>query len=398
MSRTGWSYGGIAGQSEIDACAFILGTAFGSPPAQSREWIEKSGSDDMRAGRADGELVACLRFVRMAQWWGSKSVPMVGVAGVGVAPHRRGEGFALELMRSAMRELAAEGCPISCLYPATQRLYDRAGYAQAGSRFHVTVPLPRLNARAGKLKGMTLRDEDAGEVKACYTRAASHLNGYLDRGDYCWTRVRESRDGPVHGFGFRDTTGIRGYLYYTQSRKSTGKHDLKLTDIAADSRDAAMELLAFLSDHRSMGDDAVWHAGPHDPLLALIDEQVYTLTLHHYWMMRITDARRALEARGYASAVRADLHLDIADDLLDLNRGRFVLTAEGGTASVKPGGRGDLRLDIRTLATLYSGLRSAYELRALGLIECTDGGAINRALADASAIFAGPAPATPDMY
>lgn len=389
------NYATPAGESDASAIAAILSSAFGNQPDQSREWVGKLDLSDFRIVRAGGEVVGALLLVPMGQYWGGRAAPMTGIAAVGVAPHRRGEGVALHLMRGAVRELAERGVPISGLYPATQHLYRRAGYEQAGTRFTVTLPAARIGVRsAGALKSVRLGDADTEEVKACYARFASRHDGYLDRGPYVWSRIRETREGTAGGFGFRDRSGaLRGYVYLTQPKKPSGKYDLRVWDMAGDSAEAMREVLAFLADHRSMADDAIWFTGPHDPFLALLDEQPFTMALHFYWMLRILDVKRALEARGYPPGVRAELHLEVDDDLLESNRGRFTVQVEGGRASVKPGGRGEVRLGVRALAPLYSGLRSAWELRTLGVLEGPD-----EALAAAAGVFAGAAPATPDMY
>ncbi len=111
------------------------------------------------------------------------------------------------------------------------------------------------------------------------------------------------------------------------------------------------------------------------------------------WMTRMVDAPGALEARGYAQGLSATLGFELSDPLLPHNRGRFRLRVERGRAKVEKGGRGDLRLDVRALAALYTGQLSASTLAGAGRIEGSDG-----AIALADGIFAGPAPAMPDMF
>lgn len=393
MGHPNLSLGRLDSDADLAAAAQIIGLAFASTAEQAKEWITKSGTDDMRVLRDGPSLVGTLRLVPMGQYWGGRSVPMAGIAGVGVSPQARGKGIALRLMQESLRELRASGWPISGLYPATQTLYRRAGYEQAGTRFHVTMPLSRIDVRSRTHEPVRLTNDDIPAVQSCYAKFASRLDGYLDRGPYCWNRVRENRDGPAAGFGFRAGGELRGYVYYTQTRKPNGKHDLALTDIAAANADAARDILSFLADHRSMADEAVWHAGPHDPVLALVPEQPYTVTLHHYWMLRILDVKRALEARGYPLGVRSEVHFEIDDDLFPENRGRWSLNVEDGRGTVRQGGEGSIRLDIRALVPLFSGLRSPWELLGLGMLSGDE-----TSLGNAAACFAGPAPATPDMY
>ena len=85
-----------------------------------------------------------LALYRMGQWFGGRPVPLVGVGAVAIAPEHRGTGTAERLMEGTLRELRAEGIALSGLYPATQRLYRKGGYEQAGGRYHYSMPLARL--------------------------------------------------------------------------------------------------------------------------------------------------------------------------------------------------------------------------------------------------------------
>lgn len=86
-------------------------------------------------------------------------------------------------------------------------------------------------------------------------------------------------------------------------------------------------------------------------------------------MLRLLDVRRALESRGYPEAVSARLELEVQDDCIPENSGRFVLDVSGGKAEVRTGGSGRLRLHVRGLAALYTGFLSHVDLGLLRLAE-----------------------------
>ncbi len=81
------------------------------------------------------------------------------------------------------------------------------------------------------------------------------------------------------------------------------------------------------------------------------------------------------------------------DDVLPGNNGRFALEVADGTGRVAQGGRGEIKIDVRGLATVYSGHLSARGFQTGGNVD----GPIE-ALNAAAAIFAGPAPWMPDMF
>jgi predicted acetyltransferase len=84
------------------------------------------------------------------------------------------------------------------------------------------------------------------------------------------------------------------------------------------------------------------------------------------WLTRIVDVPQALAARGYPKDVSGEVHLEIHDDLLPANHGRFLLRVDEGQAEVTAGGRGSLVTDIRGLAPLYSGFLPPRTLQSLG--------------------------------
>jgi predicted acetyltransferase len=384
-------------EEQTPAVARILSHAFAGTPESSTEWLKNAGIRHARvlagAGARD-EVAACLLRIPMGQYFGGRSVPLVGIAGVAVAPEARGRGVAGRMMAQAVREIAAEGVALSGLYPATQPLYRRVGYEQAGHRFEVRLPVGIIDTRERDLAVRPIEGGDEASVRACYRRFAEGFEGPLDRGEYLWRRVREGRDTAYHGFAAWSEAGeIEGYLYLSQTRKpERGRQDIALSDLAFTTPRGGRRLLAFLREFSSLGDQIVLYAGPLHPVLSLLAEQRYAMHLREHWMLRVTDAARALEARGYRGG-SGEVHLEVRDELLPRNAGRWLLAVEAGRGSVSRGGRGDLRLDVRALAPLYSGLLSARQLRLLGWAEGDDG-----AVAAADRVFAGTTPWLGDMY
>ena len=100
------------------------------------------------------------------------------------------------------------------------------------------------------------------------------------------------------------------------------------------------------------------------------------------------------EPDGYVILRNGTLDLEIEDELLVENSGRWRLTIEAGSATVRPGGEGKLRMDIRALAPLFSSYYTADQLVRLGVIQSSD----DRQLTLAAQAFAGDAPWLPELY
>ncbi len=387
-------FGPIAGAAEEEALRDILLECFALPSERWKQYHELLGPENFRAVRRGGRVLGGLGIYWMGQWFGGRSVRMGGIAAVGVAPESRAGGVARTLMLETLRELRSEGTPLSTLFAATQYLYRSVGYEQAGWRCEYAVPAPMITVRDRSLPMERIDPVQIESLRDLYNGWAKAGNGLLDRNRAIWERaVRPSDAEPIHVYRIGPADGPEGYLAFSQIRKTSG-YDLFIRDRAALTPGALRRLLSFLADHRSLAREIRWFGPPVEPFFCLLDEQSYrAVQTAERWMLRIVDAARALEERGYPGGLETELDLEIEDDLLPENAGRFVLTVSDGRGRVTTGGKGDLKTGPRGLAALYSGFMTPRELTAAGWIDAgeTAGNA-------ASLIFAGPQPWMPDGF
>jgi predicted acetyltransferase len=370
-----------------------MAQAFAMTPTESTTWVEKAGAPNLRVLRQQGVVAATAVPIPMGQWFGGRRVGMAGVGGVGVAPGARGGGTATRLMQRLLHELRGQGFPLSVLYPATQTLYRRVGYEQAGARYEIRMETHSLDFKERSLQVRPVKPADLPVIQELYRRHASSRQGYLDRGPYVWDRVFHPRSETAYGFLVEGAQGVEGYTWLVRRRKVDLIQEIFLTDIVASTPAAARRLLNFLGDHRSLAREVVWTGGPADPLLMLLREQSYQVKLLFHWMVRVLDVPSALESRGYPAGISGTLHLQVEDDLFPENRGNFTLEVTGGMGRVQRGGSGLLRLDVRALAPLYTGFLSPEALRSVGALAADED-----SLRLAGALFSGTAPALPDMF
>ncbi|MBX3383139.1 MAG: GNAT family N-acetyltransferase [Phycisphaeraceae bacterium] len=365
-------------EHDLDACVSILCQAFASAPEGVKDWIvNKCDWRGMRTARADGRTAATLLLLPMGQYFGGSPVPMVGVAGVGVLPDLRGRGVGNYIMAQALREMRRDGVPISSLYPATVYLYQRSGYERAGSHFEHRIPVTRLPQLRGVSPARPFTPEDLDAVKDCYNRGAHLWEGAVQRGTYIWDRILHARAGPCNGFVVDGPSGIEAYAFLRQDRQSSafGRHEIHATDIQASSPLGARSILTFLAGYGSMAEDLVFPGGgalhPITPFLP--EHRWLSLRLKDYWMLRLVDLPRALALRGYPAHARAQVVLDVRDDLLPENTGRWLLTLRDGhaTCAAAPAGPSDddIRCDVRVLAAIYSGFISPLCAYAQGAVQ-----------------------------
>lgn len=387
------SISGIDSERDVEALARIVAWAFGFPSAEAKSWLSRSGLDNVRTARHGTRVVGGLLEIPMGQWFGGRSVPMLGIAGVAVEPVARGGGVALALTRDALVRARASGTPLSALYPATLTLYRAAGFELAGSYFRWSghpASLPR-SPGAGELIQVDANLE--GELDAMYGRVASSRNGYLDRGPYIWQRVRTEKDEPKLGYAVRGESGaLEGYTYLSQRSAPGGKRELVVNDLVAETPAAAARLLTLLADHRSTVSSFVWNGTASDAILFSLPERRLEIQLVEHWMLRIVDVAGALSARGYP-ALNAEIDFEVSDTVLPDNSGRYRLQVADGRGRVERGGSGSVRLDVRALAALYSGFVAPTELARAGALQASP-----EQLGTLAVLFAGATPAMTDYF
>jgi predicted acetyltransferase len=379
---------------ELPAVGALLAWCFGFPAADAEPWLRRAGLENVNVRRRGGVIEASALTVPMGQYFGGKSVPMVGIAGVGTSAEARGTGAALAIMTRVLREQRAKGFAISTLYPATLGLYRKVGYERAGARFEARVPLSAIaiQDRALSLRAMT--PEDGPAVEACYRAKASGVNGFVDRGPYVWQRTREPRGAHLsRGFVVGEGAHVEGYAYVHEKIDASLHFALHASDLVATTRRAYRRLLTFAADHGTIGNDLVWSAAPSDPSVQLLPRVGYDARVYPVWMLRVLDVASALTSRGWPEHVAIDVDLEVTDDVIADNAGRFTLHLAAGRAEVARGGKGSVKLDVRALAALYTGWQDPRTLSALGELEART--------ADLSALtsaFAGPSPWMPDFF
>lgn len=364
--------------ADIPTLVRIITLAFAGTTEGVTKWLTEHGLQHLRVLRDGDAIPAMLRRVDMGQYFGGRPVGLMGIAGVGTAPEHRGRGYARQMMELIIREAHEQSVPLGGLYASTQALYRQSGFEQAGHRFLTKIPVARLVGIGKARRVIALTEADHPRVEAVYKKYAAHWAGALDRAPYGWQRIRKMWDAEYQGFGILDDAGeLGGYLYLSQARDaSTGRQELTLSDIAFTNADHARALIGLLADFEPMANTVTIGGGPMHPLVTLLPQQRYEVKFKDYWMLRVIDVAKAIEARGYSSAVRGGVTIEVGDDIVPANAGSWRVEIEGGRASVKRGsaGSGRVACDIKGLAAMYSGLYTPRQAALLGLCEGDDAG------------------------
>jgi predicted acetyltransferase len=316
-----------------------------------------------------------------------------------VVPERRGGGLARELLRRLLPAMRERGETISSLFPARMRLYRGEGWEIAGSylwRGIAPRALERLASASARLRPGGAADLEL--LRPCYARFAAAQNGQVDRSEAWWRRlvalwnersvyVAEGADGAPEG-----------YLVYRQLDGEWsalgGPFRIAVYELVATTAAASLALWKLLGSWASQVTQVVYRGPAEDPLLLLLPEQEVSVLAEIRWMTRVVDAAGAVAARGFAAGLDLEVPIELRDDLLAGNQGRFVLRVCDGRGRLERGGRGGPVLAIGAFSSLYTGWASTEMLRRAGRLE--GGSDAERAALDAA--FNGPTPWMVDEF
>jgi predicted acetyltransferase len=379
------------------AAAYALGReAFGRPADYAgREWFYASQRHAHTVGAYDGDrLVSFARVKPYAQWFGGRAVPMGGVASVAVAASHQRRGLARATVAATLPLMRELGLVVSTLFPATLPLYRALGWEHAGDYVWVDVS-GRLLRALGPVDGVTLRPATADDVPgilAAYARLAGGTTGLLDRSGPFFDLRPETMLAVDWFVVAEGENGIDGYAL--ADRRSAGHHvEVRAWDVVGTTPESARAVWFALGAGASTVTTVRAKALPED-VLPLLPEADVAVHEHLRWMLRLVDAPAAVAARGWPSGLAANVDLDLADDLVADNAGRWCLAVEDGHGTLARGGDGTVEVDSGGLAALYSGYADPRSLRRYGRLRCAD----ETALDVLATITAGPRPRLLDYF
>jgi predicted acetyltransferase len=261
----------------------------------------------------------------------------------------------------------------------------------------------------------------SAELAKVYQAVLPGQPGFFARTDDWWERVWQDDPEERHGAGpvrcllAEDGAGVRGYALYTTTQRwdePTGLPEGSLVVrelIAADPAAGAALWYSLLSRDLVTTVTADLRSADDPVLFQLLDPRRARVQVSDGLWVRIIDLAGALAGRAYSGQV--DVVLEVTDELIAGNAGRWRLRADGSGGTGGPGGTGgssasaascertdlaaDLALDVRELGAAYLGGTRLGTLAAAGLVTELRPGTLNRLSA---AMTWDPAPWCPQIF
>jgi predicted acetyltransferase len=371
--------------------------AFSSSTRGDYDADEVYAPDEHRLVAVDrGRVVGHLAMWPVHQSVGGRAVPMAALSAFTIAHDQRGRGIGSRMLAVALEHMAEAGLVISSLYPSTPVPYHRWGWEFAGEHVRRRVATRALLDVPAPTTAVELRPyapDDLDAVVALSDQRARREPGALI-GGHRWLRraLQFNPDEPeLAVVAVRDATVV-GLLLAVKEGADDGAYRLHVLRLVGVDRDVERALLRCVGHHHTVATTTVLRSRTADPVLFELGSLTQLDRACDHVMTRVVDAPGAIAARGWAP-VTTTLELDVADGRRSANHGRFVLEVADRSAMLTSGGAGRVTVDVRALASLYTGFTTASALADAGRL--TGDASSIAAMDDA---FAAPTPCMRDTY
>jgi predicted acetyltransferase len=402
-------------EDEYDAYHLIDEHTFQTPPGSgSRRADELARFEfDRSLAAFDGDRpigIAAAYTFQLSIPGGTTSA--AGVSWVSVLGSHRRRGVLSSIMRRQLADIRERGEPIAMLWASEAGIYHRFGYGRASWHAYLTIRRGEgaLRPDTPSDDRLRLRLADPLSVRAelakVYDAAFAQRPGLVSRNDAWWDHVvfddEEDRQGksPLRCMIAEDEQGPRGYALYTGKESWDDGTFLpecrvEISELMAADPAAGAALWTNLLDTDLTSEFHAPLRPVDDPLIFwLADPRRARPQVSDGLWIRLTDLPAALAQRQYACDL--DVVLDVTDDILTDNSGRWRLrVADGRPSCERTSAEPDVRLDVADLGAAYLGGTKLGSLAVTGRIDALRPGALARL---STAMSWDPAPWCPSIF
>ncbi len=371
--------------AEFPAIYAVFEQAFNSPwptePALQHEFI--TFEPDRSLAAFDGDRIvgtAGAYTFQMAVPGGLTGV--AGVTGVSVLSSHRRRGILSTLMRRQLADIRDRGEAVAALYASESSIYSRFGYGVASEHLGLTIRrgegglLPQYGAPDDDGSEDRIRLRLAGpldpwaELATVYDAVLPTRPGMPARDDRWWgsaladPEYARSGQSPLRCLLAEDDAGPRGYALYSV-KPSLGEDDsipagvIHIRELLASDPAAWAAIWTNLLSGDLVSEIRARIRPVDDPLLYMLaDRRRARPCLSDGLWIRVVDLPAALLQRRYAAQL--DVVIEVSDDLLTENSGRWRLQAGGPSEPAeascqRTSAPADIALPIQALGALYLG-------------------------------------------
>lgn len=319
-------------------------------------------------------------------------VRAAGITAVGVLPSHRRRGIMRQMMSWLLDQAIERGEPLAILWASEAAIYQRFGYGPGclTASFEAQKDKIRFTRPTDPFGRIRIVDPEAAlkRFPPIYEVHRKATAGAISRSDDRWRyEVLLDPEWNRHGNGSKVLAILehegrdRGYIIY----RTRGDWDnlgpkgvVTVLEVCAVDGATERALWEWVVGLDLIATVRGWRGPVPHPLQLLVTEpRRLGVTISDGTWIRILDMAGALEARTYQGPFSGVI--EVSDELLPANAGRWRLTADGAADSravvtPAPDAPPDLALDVSDLAAVYLGAYRFADLYRGGRVrECSPG-------------------------
>jgi predicted acetyltransferase len=358
--------------SEVPMFAVQVERTFGGSRLSDAEISNRRGVLELARTLAAfdrDEMIATLAVHSLTMSIPGGELAVGGVNNVAVRADYRRRGLMTSMMTAALRDTRERGEAMSALWPSEAAIYGRFGYGLASR--HARLSIDGRAGIAGSASPGEIRlmpDASAADtalLDRIYRSWYMARPGSIVRSAERWRQRLAPRQGAQGGTTdvvcllHRDGEEVDGYALYTARPEWSPGHLPKGTTVVLEVCVRTARALAALWNHLLSVDMMATTVAP---MIPVDDPGMWTLHDSRQWQtqltdnlwIRLVDVPAALRARTYARDL--DIVLEVLDDLLPDNAGRYRLSGDATGASCDPTtAPADLQVTAAQLGASYLG-------------------------------------------
>ena len=321
-----------------------------------------------------GRLVGGMIQIEMDARFEGKDCKLLGIGGVVTDPAERRHGAIRKLFEEGLPRLREKGFVFSALYPFSHEFYRKFGYEwairQRTAEFE-TCCLRKNLRNAGSIRRVLPGEDDQG-MKRVYEAYIREKNLSVVRDEEYWKNLREGTpwEDLKHAYVLMDEAGEPMAYWIGATLKAGHSATLEIKDMAYTRPEGLEAIFAML---RRMNEFArIKLMVPQDVEMRFLLADPYNIEerMGCGGMVRVMDVQKALSLLP-APAETGKFAIEVTDEQIAANNGRFVVTADGESVSAVRDDSAvcDLRCGVGGLTAMVMGLMGFEQSVAMGLGE-----------------------------
>lgn len=316
----------------------------------------------------DGEMVSSMLCCPAPVYICGELVPHASAGAVGTLPEHRCKGCAGEMMAQCVRVLRQEGIRLSSLWPFSYEYYRKFGWEIAAEWRSYSAQAKVFGQLGDACGARGAKADDIDIIRCIYDAYAPTVNCLTDRSEEWFARISKITPNlrltvdPGPGTVVHETDGqVDSYMAYEIGQAEDGSR-IEVKETIFTSQAARRDMLALLATLVEPEEKITFFAPLDDLFLQDIpNPRVIESRIHPAFQLRMIDPEEAMLSLRPPSVIPGTFTLSIDDPVFKHGFEFGLEVGEGAVSRCKPNNARALRMDVQTLARLYSGYLDVFE-------------------------------------